>query len=450
MEPIQSIPLHDRIREMMETGQPAALHDVLVDAESFDLANAFFYFNSDEQYRMLRAMGEEPAADLLPMLHEPMLKRLLEEIPQEHLRDLMEWMEPDDAAHVVSCMEQGRANALLGILEPDVRKDLVNVLSYRERSAGRIMDPDVVRVRLDHTVREALESIRRYVAQVQLDEFYTVYVVNGGGVLVGSVPNWKMLLALPGQQIREIMDSEIVSAPAEMDQEQVGRLVRDHDLVSLPVVDHRRRLIGRVTVDDVVDVIEEEFSEDVAQFAGTGREEVADYSVRSTIRHRSPWLLFALIGLFGSAMILNRFQGVFAAVPALAFFVPLVMAMGGNSGLQSASLVIRGLATGEVELRHFWWRVSRETVASVCIGAMFAAVLLGAVSLLTGDWRLGLTVGLSTTSGVTVASVVGTAIPMVLKRFGLDPALATGPFLTTFNDIVGVLVYLGVAMLVMF
>jgi magnesium transporter len=450
MEPAQDILLHERIQELLEAGRPDALRDLLVEAESFDLANAFFYFDPEEQYRLLRGMGEEAAAALLPMLHEPMLEVLLEQIPQDHLRALIEAMEPDDAAHVISSLEPGRDHSLLGLLDPEVRKDLVNLLSYREESAGRIMDPDVVRVRVDHSVQEALESIRRYVQRVELDEFFTVYVVNGSGVLVGSIPNWKMLLAQPGQAIREIMDDQIVAAPADTDQEEVMRLVRDHDLVSLPVVDHRGRLIGRITVDDVVDVIEDEFTEDVAQFAGTGGEEVVEYSVRSSIRNRSPWLLFALLGLFASAMIMNQFQGVFAAVPPLAFFVPLVMAMGGNSGLQSASLVIRGLATGEVEPRHFWRRVSREMLASICIGLFFAALLVAAVGAFTQDWRLGLTVGLATTSGVFVASVVGTSIPMILKQVGLDPALATGPFLTTFNDIVGVLVYLGVALLVMF
>ena len=274
-------------------------------------------------------------------------------------------------------------------------------------------------------------------------------MVKGGGVRGGATPAGKMLLALPDQRVREIME-DIAPAQADIDQEELTRLVRDHDLVSVPVVDHRGRLIGRVTVDDVVDVIQQEFSEDAAKFAGTGNEDVAQFSVRTSIRNRSPWLFFALLGLFVSAMILNHYQGVFTAIPQLAFFIPLVMAMGGNSGLQASSLVIRGLATGEVQLSQYWRRVTRELAASSAIGLLFAAVLIAAVSGLTGDWHIGIVVGLATTSSVIVAAVVGTSIPMMLKRINLDPAFATGPFLTTFNDIVGVLVYLGVAFLILF
>ena len=449
MEDRQEIPLHDQIRILLDAEEPALLHELLAETETFDLANAMAEFRAEEQFRLLQSMGPEEASELLPMLGDPVLEGLLEEIPQDHLRDLLEGMEPDDAAHVISYLEPVRATAILNSLEPAIRRDVTHLLSYREDSAGRIMDPDVVRVRADQSVGEALADIRRYVREVALDEFFTIYVVNGGSVLVGAIPAWKMLLALPDQRVREIME-DIAPAQADMDQEELTRLVRDHDLVSVPVVDHRGRLIGRVTVDDVVDVIQQEFSEDAAKFAGTGNEDVAQFSVRTSIRNRSPWLFFALLGLFVSAMILNHYQGVFTAIPQLAFFIPLVMAMGGNSGLQASSLVIRGLATGEVQLSQYWRRVTRELAASSAIGLLFAAVLIAAVSGLTGDWHIGIVVGLATTSSVIVAAVVGTSIPMMLKRINLDPAFATGPFLTTFNDIVGVLVYLGVAFLILF
>jgi magnesium transporter len=449
MEDLQETPLHERIRDWLDAPESAPLHALLAEAEPFELASAFTYFPAETQYRLVQAMGAEPAAALLPMLSEPVLEALLELIPPDHLRDLLEGMEPDDAAHVIAFLEPARASSIVSTIEPAHRHDIQNLLSYREESAGRIMDPDVVRVRAEQTVAEGLADIRRYVREVELDQFFTIYVVNGGGVLAGAIPAWKMLLALPEQRAGDIME-EIASVQADMDQEEVMRIVRDHDLVSVPVVDHRGRLIGRVTVDDVVDVIQEEFSEDVAQFAGTSSEDVTQFSVRSSIRNRSPWLFFALMGLFVSAMILNHYQGFFTTIPQLAFFIPLVMAMGGNSGLQASSLVIRGLATGEVQLSQFWRRLLRELAASASIGLLFAVVLLGGVSALTQDWHLGLVVGLATTSSVIVAAVVGTSIPMILKRIELDPALATGPFLTTFNDIVGVLVYLGVAFLILF
>ena len=228
------------------------------------------------------------------------------------------------------------------------------------------------------------------------------------------------------------------------------RLVRDHDLVTIPVVDGSHRLIGRITVDDIVDVIQEEHTEDLARLTGTGAEDVREVSIAQTLRDRAPWLFIALGGQFLAAMIMRSKQAYLVEIPQLAFFIPAVMAMGGNTGVQSASLVIRGLATGELRLSHFRRRLKREFLVALSIGSVFAVILIGGGFVLTGWWALGLVVGLATLVTITVASTGGMVIPMVLRRLGKDPALATGPFLTTLNDVFGIAVYLLLAYFFLF
>ena len=450
MEEIRVKALHEEIKEQLRRDSMEALRVLLDEAEPHHLAEAFYHFNLQEQLFLLQVMETDHVADLLPEVNDPAVEAILEQIPDDQLARLVEQMEPDDAVHLISLVEPGRVPPLLERVDPVRRERLTALLTYGEETAGRIMDPDVVRVIAGQTVAEALEDIREYVERVALDDFFTIFVVDETGVLEGAVPNWKMLLARPNQTIGEIMIPDVVVVEASLDQEQVGALVRDHDLVTVPVVDHHRRLVGRITVDDVVDVIQEEYHEDVAHLAGTRDEDVMEFSVLQSIWVRTPWLLFAMMGLFLSAMIMHRFEGFFVAIPQLAFFIPLVMALGGNTGIQSSSLVIRGLATGEVRLSHFWRRVSRELAVSLGIGCFFLFVLLGGVWLLTGQWRIGISVALATATGIVVAAVIGTSLPMILKRLDFDPALATGPFLTTLNDIIGIVVYLLVIYLIVF
>jgi magnesium transporter len=280
---------------------------------------------------------------------------------------------------------------------------------------------------------------------VDLDEFFSIFVVNGQRRLVGVVPNWKMLLADGDEKVETLMESDPIAVEAQLDQEEVSRLFWDHDLVTMPVVDAHKRLIGRITVDDVVDVIQEEFSEDLGRLTGTGDEEVREVSLRQSVRDRAPWLVIALCGEMISALILQSRMDFLGSIPQLAMFIPVIMAMGGNTGVQSASLVIRGLATGEVRLSHFWRRLLREFLVALSIGTAFAIILVLGSLVLTGHIGMGLAVGLATLSTITLASTAGMVIPMVLRRLGLDPALATGPFLTTLNDVMGILVYLTIA-----
>lgn len=441
--------LRDEIRAMLRGNDPAALPALLAAADPVDVAGVFYSFSLAEQISMLGLLPSHKAAEVLCALDHPTQQALLGGAELELLARLIPAMEPDDAADLVGMMEQGRAAELLRSLPPLTLDRIAFLLKYAKDTAGGLMDPDVVRVRADHAVHDAVAEVRGYVARVELDDFFSVFVVDDDGALRGTVPTWKMLLARPEQSIGEIMDPMVFSVPADMDQEEVSRLVRDHDLVSVPVVDERNHLIGRITHDDIVDVIDEEHEEDMGRLTGTMGEEVREISLLHTVRLRIPWLFIALAGEFLLALFMKKNESFLVSLPQLAFFFPLIMAMGGTSGIQSASLVIRGLATGEVEVGHWRRRLAREFVVALAMGVPIAGVLLVGGTVMLGDAALAGTVSLATLLGIVLAATGGTAIPLALEVMGVDPALATGPFITTLNDILGILVYLGIAWLML-
>ncbi len=438
-----------QIRALLERGAEPELRGLLARVDPIAAAAGFYDFSRAEQQRLLGLMPAGSAALVVRELDPSAAEGLLAELEPERLAGWVERMEPDDAAGLIGTMEPGKAEVLLRLLEPRARAGISLLLTYPDDTAGRIMDPDVARIRENQTVAEAVAEVRRYVDSVQLNDFFALFVVTGDGSLVGSVPNWKMLLAQPEQYIREIMDYDLVAVEAHTDQEEISRLVRERDLVTVPVVDGNNRLIGRITHDDIVDVIDEEHGEDLGQLAGTGSEEIRELSLFQTIRLRFPWLFVALVGEFLLAVFMRDKQAFLAALPQLAFFFPLIMAVGGTSGVQSSSLVIRGLATGEVDASHFWRRLLREFLVALSIGAIFGAVMILGGAGITGELLMGLTVGLATMAGVMLATALGAALPILLKQLRFDPALAAGPFITTLNDILGILVFLGIAYLIL-
>lgn len=450
MKPQTSPLLEQQIRALISEEPGERLRALLEGTEPVVIADVYYQFSVAEQQMLLGVMGRERAADVLIELDEPVLEQLTARLPPKRLAAYIELMEPDDGADVLEIMEPAAADRVLEALAPVAREHIRVLLTYGAETAGGIMDPDVVQIRASQTVAQAIAEIRRYVQRVELDDFFSVFVIDEGRRLVGVVPNWKMLLAEGSERVQDLMIPDPIRVQAHTDQEEVAHLVRDHDLVTIPVVNTHVQLIGRITVDDIVDVIEEEHHEDIGQLTGTGGEGVREISLVQTLRDRAPWLFIALAGQLLAAVIMRFRQDFLITLPQLALFIPAIMAMGGNTGIQSASLVIRGLATGEVRLSHFWRRLLREFLVAACIGVVFAAILILGSVLLTGHFSLGVVVGLTTLATITIASTAGLVIPFVLSRLDLDPALATGPFLTTMNDVVGISVYLLAAYLILF
>lgn len=443
-------PLEERVRNLLGEEPTPPLISLLEETDPHLLANVFYHFNLPEQQALLGIMPMASAAVVLSELNEHTQVLLFEQIPPERVAAYVNEMEPDDAADLYAQLNPHKARRVMDLLQPAQRERLVELLRHDPDTAGGIMDPDVVQVRSDQTVATAINDVKRYVEEVELDDFFSIFVVDASRRLAGVVPTWKMLLAEEGQIVADIMIPDPISVEAHLDQEEVTRIVRDHDLVTMPVVDGQRRLIGRITVDDVMDVVQEEHAEDLGHLAGAVGEYVREPSLAHTLRIRMPWLLLAFFGQLVAALIMRMREDYLVLIPQLAFFIPMIMAMGGNTGIQSSTLVIRGLATGEIGLGHFWRRLVREMAVAFMVGVLFALLLTGGGVLITGNPWLGVVTGLALLSSILIASTIGIIIPMVLKRLNQDPALATGPFLTTMNDILGILVYLMVARALLF
>ncbi|MFQ5768997.1 MAG: magnesium transporter, partial [bacterium] len=337
------------------------------------------------------------------------------------------------------------AERVLKSIDKEDSEEVKELLRHEEDTAGGIMALEFVSVSEDDTIDEAIKEIRAKAKEV--GEVYNVYVVNNTGKLVGVLPLKKLILAKPNEKVKNIMNKDVISVPTNMDQEEVANIFRRYNLVSVPVVDNLGKLVGRITVDDVVDVMEEEASEDIQKMAGlTDEEELHETSAFKISMVRLPWLLIAFVGEMVSAFVLHNFEASLNQIFIAALFIPLMMAMGGNSGIQAATIVVRGLALGELNPADTLKRLKKEFRVSFLNGTICGILLFGVVSVF-GEPRFGIVLGFTMLVVILNASFVGASIPLVLKRVGIDPAIATGPFITTSNDIVGLFIYLGLTSL---
>jgi magnesium transporter len=306
------------------------------------------------------------------------------------------------------------------------------------------MAKEFLSVNQDHTIGKIADGLKR-LGEEELLSHQFVFVVDSSGRLLGQIPVVRVFILDPNSKAAEVMNPDPVSIEVMEDQEKVAQLFARRDLLSMAVVDTNRRLVGRITVDDVIDVMTEEATEDMARFAGSSEEEFGQTSVKAISRARLPWLMMGLMGELLSALVISRFQAGLQVKVILAFFIPLVMATGGNSGVQTSSNLIRALATGNFDRFRARRHVAREVFVGLLNGFLLGGILVLTLILFRQDPSVGFVIGLSLMCVVVVATSIGTIVPLVLNWMGVDPALATGPFITTSNDVLGLLVYLSLA-----
>ncbi len=435
------------VKKLINTQRPKVLQSLLDTLNPVETANVLLQLKLKHQLSVLEMLNKEKASEVLTNLQDSttILESIIEQMTPEQLSGFVGEMPKDDAADFVSMMEEDQADALLEKLPDKERDTIAQLLQYDEESAGGLMTPFVVSIRKDQTVSEAIKSIQWYVKKQGLfQSFYTAYVIDEYHHLIGTVSVTKLLLADRRILIQNLMDPDVVAVDQDLDQEEVVRIAKEYDMVVVPVIDKHLRLIGRITIDDLVDVMAEEFNEDIGHYAGTGDEEVTETSVLRTSRDRLPWLLIGLFGGFLSALVMSSYENALVNLPQVAFFIPLVAALGGSIGIQSSSIVVRGLATGAIQTSDLLIRLSKELRVGFLNGIICAMVLVAMT------WYLSRDIGMAVTSGgallivVCFAAVVGSTIPILMKRINVDPALATGPFITTANDIIGIAIYLGI------
>jgi magnesium transporter len=432
---------------LIDRNEPAAVLKLVEDRHPVEIAEMLDHLPEEKKRYLFELLHPEMAADVLQEVSDLSRNQLLEGIQVPRLGEIIDQTASDDAADIIGELPPELAEKVLDQIPPERAGELRQLLRYDEESAGGIMSKQYVSVPQDATVQEAIERIRA--SHKEAEFVYYLYATDRRGVLVGFVPLAQLVLSRPDQKVSEVMEGEVVSVPTDMDQEEVAALVEKYDLAAVPVVDRAGRLVGRITIDDVVDVIVDEASEDISKMAGTTDEEIGHDSALRIASIRLPWIVISLIGGILSGTIISHFRGTLGSLLALAFFIPVITAMGGNIGIQSSAIVVRGLATGEVGL----FDIARRLLREVRIGLLMGLMCGGIVGLVAFVWQgeaiLGVIVGSDILSAITVAAAMGALVPLVFKKINIDPAIATGPFVTMSNDIVGLFIYFGLAFMLL-
>ncbi len=437
----------DDLRDKIGRKDKAAIFQLVKDLHPADVAELYRQLSTDEARYIYLTLDGEMAADVIIEMHEDERERILKTLPGEVIaRQLIDYMDSDDAADIIGVLsEEKQEEVLQNLGDVDRAGDIVDLLGYDEDSAGGLMAKELIKVNENWDMVQCIREMRKQAEEV--DELYYVYVVDDQNVLKGTVSLKRMLLSRSNAQIKSIINEDVISARTEMRSEEVAGIMERYDLVALPVVDQIGRLVGRITIDDVVDVIKEEAEKDYQMISGITEDIEPSDRVGVLTRARLPWLLIGLFGGLFGAQVIGLYEVDLRIDPKMAFFIPLIAAMAGNVGVQSSSIVVQDIASNSRNLQSTWKKLLKELMVAI-INGMFLSALVLVYNILFTD-SLSLTIAVSSALFLVIlfASLFGTLTPLALKRFNIDPALATGPFITTVNDIAGLFIYLGIARL---
>ncbi|HEY0970687.1 MAG TPA: magnesium transporter [Gemmatimonadales bacterium] len=426
-----------------------------------DLADVVEAMPEERVAELLAALPAERAAEVMEYLDERLRTSVLEQMTAHEAATIVVEMTPDDRADILDELAEETAEEILLAIPAEDRLITERLLAYEPDTAGGLMTTDFLSVSADITVDEALVRVRALARQGRQEMIYAIYVTDPEGRLAGVMSLRELLAAPEGTLVSDVAWEEVVSVNADADQADVARLTAEYDIIAVPVVDDDHRLLGLVTVDDVIDAIEEEQTEDVQKLGGMEAldEPYLDIGFFGIIRKRVVWLCVLFVGSLLTAAVIGRFQGALESALVLSLFIPLIISSGGNSGSQATSLIIRAMALEEVTLAD-WWRVARRELGS----GLVLGVVLGVLGFLRVivwhfmgwtpepyeyPWRLALTIGGALVGVVTFGSLAGSMLPFALRRLGLDPASASAPFVATLVDVTGLMIYFGIALMLL-
>jgi magnesium transporter len=388
---------------------------------------------------------KEKKADVLMELDEEDRKKLLEGMDNDQIGHFIDLLDTDDAVDLIQELdEEDREEVIQNIGDVEQAGDIVDLLQYDEDTAGGLMGTELISVNENLSMPDCLREMRHQAEE--LDDIYYVYVVDDDNRLKGVLPLKKMITHPSVSKIKHVMETDPVSVKADMPIEEVAIDFEKYDLVAMPVVDSIGRLVGQITVDDVMDQVREQSERDYQLASGISSDIDADDSIFAQTKARLPWLLIGIIGGIVNSLILGGFERQLAAVTALAFFIPLIGGTGGNVGVQASAIVVQGLANGRLELADFWHQIWRGVRIAILNAIVISGVVFAYISLTEpGDYALVMAVSVSLFAVVIFATVFGTLVPLTLEKLRVNPALATGPFIQITNDVVGLLIYVGMS-----
>jgi magnesium transporter len=429
------------IKDLIEKENRGALLNIMMDLHPADIEEILNRLKKDERKYLFNLLPTELASEVLSELDAPVIEHVLEGTSETKISDLLDEMDSDDAADLIGELPDEMARKVLEHMPTETSLEVKELLHHKEDTAGGIMALEFVSMPATATVNETIERIREM--RDEVEDLYFIWVIEDNQQLIGKVSLTDLVLAKGYMTLREIMDIDVHPVHVNMDQEEVANLFSKYDLVSVPVVNDAKQIVGRITVDDIVDVLEEEGSEDLALLAGSPDEEIMEESPFILSRARLPWLLIAFFGELITALILQGFGATIEQFVIAAFFFPLIMAMGGASGQQASVIVVRGLATGDILMGDTLRRFRKEFKVSLLNSVIFAAMTF----LIIFIWESVLFASILTLSMfivINTSNLTGAVLPFMFKKLKIDPALATAPFIATSNDIFGLLIYLSI------
>lgn len=440
--------LSQKVRALFRENRLWDVAPLLTDLHPADLAEIIYELPEDQRTRFLGLLDSETAALVLAELDPEDQSELLTEIEPHRASDILGEMSTDDIADMVAEMDQPEADRILELMDREEAEDVQELLEFGEDTAGGLMTSEFIAIHEGDSAQATIEKLRDLAPDAETA--YYLYVVDDCGRLVGVVSLRELIVARPETPIGSIMHRKVISVDVDMDQEEVARLVTKYDLLAVPVLDRDQVLRGIITVDDVIDVIHEEATEDIYRLAAApGEEEDVESSAWERAKKRLPWLFVLLFGELLASSVIKQYDQTLNSVLALAFFIPVLIGMGGNVGTQSLAVTIRGLATGELDNREIWRSLIREALSGIIIGLACGFLVFGVawlwLPLDASPALIGMIIGVSMALDLMFAAVLGTLVPFLLERFKVDPAVASGPFVTTALDVIGMVIYFMVA-----
>ncbi|MNJ99466.1 Magnesium transporter MgtE [compost metagenome] len=437
-----------QIEQYIEENREEELKHLLEDIHYADIAEIMEELDSSEASYLFHILDSEKTAEILLELDEEVREKILKDLSPKEIAEELDELSTDDAADIIAELPESKKGEVISeLIDAEHAKDIVDLLRYDEDTAGGLMGKELVKVNENWNVLTCVKEMRLQAENVQ--RVHSIYVVDDDNKLKGRLSLKDLLTTSTKTNISDIYIPKVDYVKVTTPDVEVARIMQKYDLEAIPVVDELGRLVGRITIDDIVDVIKDEADKDYQLAAGISQDVEADDSILDLTKARLPWLVLALLGGFISVRLLNSFDAAMENHKELFFFTPLIAAMAGNVGVQSSAIIVQGLANNSIS-GSLWNRLIKEVSLSLLNGAILAIILiLGSHFLLNKSYDLGITVSVSLISVIVIASLIGTFVPILLNKFGIDPALATGPFITTSNDICGILIYFTIAKMIL-
>ncbi|SFL36474.1 magnesium transporter [Gracilibacillus orientalis] len=440
---------HERM-EMWEKIQKALIDEQIdqfraefLELHPYDQARIFEEQDEEIRFLIYTYLSPEEMAEVIEQVDRDFVEEFIIEMVPAFATKILEYMSTDDAVDILNELDKNKVASFLTIMDKKSSEEIKELLHYEEKTAGSIMTTEFVVINTEMTVKEAMRHLRKEAPAAET--IYYIYVVDSFKKLVGVISLRDLIIAEGDWLIQDVMGERVVSVPVGEDQEDIAQMMRDYDFLALPVVDFQDHLLGIITVDDIMDVMEEEASDDYSKLAGISEVEKSGDTAISSAKKRLPWLIILLFLGMLTATVIGRFEATLEQVAILAIFIPLIAGMAGNTGTQALAVAVRSISTGEMEKKGKASVIWQEAKTGLITGVSCGVIITLLVAVWYQNLFLGILVGISIMATLLVATISGAFVPLVMHRFNIDPAVASGPFITTLNDLISIFIYFGLA-----